>query len=81
MSRTRPNIRTPAYKTGSNTGLDSFDLTVWTQPNKSIVKKNLDTERITKGPVSAKTMSEKNLFLLVKITQLIKAGLNFELRG
>ena len=57
-------------------GLNSFDAT-WTRPNKSIVKKYLGAERLAKGLVSAKTMSEKDLFLFlwIKIQQLQEAGI------
>lgn len=58
--------------------LNSFDSTAWTGPNKSIVKKYLGTKRLAKGLVSAKTVNEKDLFLLVKIMQLIRAGVDFE---
>ena len=66
-------------KRATGLGLDSFDSTAWTRPNKLLVKKYLGTDRIEKGHISAKTLGEKNLFLLLRIEQLLEAGVKLEL--
>ncbi len=60
-------------------GLGSFDSTAWTRPNKTVVKRYLGADRLEKGMVSARTMSEKEMFLLLKIRRLIDAGVGLEL--
>ena len=59
-------------------GLGSFDSTSWTRPNQSVVKRYLGSERIRRGEVSAKTMGEKELFFLLKLAQLVEAGVSLE---
>ncbi len=59
-------------------GLDSFDSTAWTRPNKSIVKRLLGVERLDKGEVSARSIDEKSLFLAIKLRQLLEAGVPLE---
>ncbi len=56
-------------------GLDSFDGTAWTRPNKTVVEKYLSKDRLEKGKVSAVTVSEKELFFMLKLRQLIEAGI------
>ena len=60
-------------------GLDSFDSTAWTRPNKRSVEAILGRQRISLGLVGAKTLKEKELFLLVKLRSLLEAGVELEL--
>ncbi len=62
-------------------GLDSFDSTSWTRPNKSVIARYLGAERLEKGMVSARTMNEKDLFLWIKLRQLLDAGVDLEFPG
>ena len=62
-------------------GLSSFDSTSWTHPNKRVVEKllGIGIDRLKQGIVSARTLSEKELFLWLEIKQLMKAGVELEL--
>ena len=66
-------------KRSIDAGLDSFDSTSWTRPNKTVVRRYLGEDRVTRGEISAKTLSEKEVFFLVKLRQLLDAGVVLEL--
>lgn len=59
-------------------GLDSFDSTSWTRPNKTVIARYLGVERLERGEISAKTIGEKELFFLLKLAQLVEAGVSLE---